>query len=193
MPAPARTSTDEILAAARAILEEAGLEAVTMHAVAARVGVRAPSLYKRVADRATLIKAVGDAVTDDLRRTLEPEAGSEVDPGDRLRAIAHRYRTFVRRNPRGYALLFVPLPPDMAPDAAALAALGRPIVGAMSRLTGEAAALAAARTMVAWAHGFVAMELAGGFRLGGSVESAYAEGIETILAGVSGRATPASG
>jgi hypothetical protein len=53
--------------------------------------------------------------------------------------------------------------------------------------------LEAARTMVAWAHGFVTMELAGGFRLRGDLTAAYDVGIETILAGVSARATPSSG
>ena len=193
MPARARTSADQILAAARAILEADGIDAVTMQAVAASVGVRAPSLYKRVADRASLIRTIGDAVTAELRETLEPESGTEADPADQLRAIAHRYRTFVRRNPHGYALLFAPLPPDMAPDPAALAAVGRPVVEVMARMTGDDGALEAARTIVAWAHGFVAMELAGGFRLGGNVDSAFVAGIETILAGVSVRATPSSG
>jgi AcrR family transcriptional regulator len=190
MPAPARTSSDRILAAARAILEEDGLDGVTMQAVAARVGVRAPPLYKRVADRAALIKAVADAVTEDLRRTIVPDATTETEPSDQLRAIAHRYRAFVGANRHGYGLLFAPLPPEMAPDASALAAVGRPIVETMSVLTGGSGALEAARTMVAWAHGFVAMEQAGGFRLGGDVDAAYATGIETILAGVSARATP---
>jgi AcrR family transcriptional regulator len=190
MPAPARTSTDRILAAARAILEEDGLDGVTMQAVAARVGVRAPSLYKRVADRAALIKGIADAVTEDLRRTIVPDATTETEPSDQLRAIAHRYRAFVGANRHGYGLLFAPLPPEMAPDASALAAVGRPIVETMSVLTGGSGALEAARTMVAWAHGFVAMEQAGGFRLGGDVDAAYATGIETILAGVSARATP---
>jgi AcrR family transcriptional regulator len=190
MPAPARTSTDRILAAARAILEEDGLDGVTMQAVAARVGVRAPSLYKRVADRAALIKGIADAVTEDLRRTIVPDATTETEPSDQLRAIAHRYRAFVGANRHGYGLLFAPLPPEMAPDPSALAAVGRPIVETMSVLTGGSGALEAARTMVAWAHGFVAMEQAGGFRLGGDVDAAYATGIETILAGVSARATP---
>jgi AcrR family transcriptional regulator len=193
MPAPSRTSADQILNAARAILEEDGLDAVTMQAVATRVGVKSPSLYKRVADRAALIKAVADAVTEDLRRTLEPDPGTAIDPADQLRAIAHRFRTFAHANPQGYALLFAPLPPDQAPDAGALAAVGRPIVDVMARITGPDGALEAARTMVAWAHGFVTMELAGGFRLGGDVAAAYDEGIETILAGVSARATPSSG
>ena len=53
-------------------------------------------------------------------------------------------------------------------------------------------ALEAGRTLVAWAHGFVSMELAGGFRLGGDLDAAYATGIDLILAGISGRASPAS-
>ena len=47
--------------------------------------------------------------------------------------------------------------------------------------------------MVAWAHGFLTMQPAGAFRLGGDLDAAYAFGIEWILVGVSGLAFPASG
>ena len=53
MPTPSRTSTAEIVAAGRAILEAEGFEGLTMQRVAAAVGVRAPSLYKRVDGRAS--------------------------------------------------------------------------------------------------------------------------------------------
>lgn len=86
-----------------------------------------------------------------------------------------------------------PWAPDIAPDGAALAALGRPIVAATTRLVGDDDALPAARTFVAWAHGFTTMELAGGFRLGGDVDAAYATGIELILSGISAAATRPSG
>lgn len=190
-PARARTSADAILAAARTILEADGLDGLTMQAVAARVGVRAPSLYKHVADRAALIRAVADAVVADLEAALAVWRPSP-DPADDLRAIARRYRSFVRMNPAGYALLFADLPAAMAPDPERVASLARPILGAVARIVGEEEALPAARTFVAWAHGFTSMERAGAFRLGGDVDAAYAAGIDVILSGISGRATPAS-
>lgn len=191
-PTPARTSPDAILAAARAILETDGLDALTMQAVASRVGVRAPSLYKHVTDRATLIRAVADAVVGDLEDALAIRRPSP-DPADDLRAVARRYRSFVRANPAGYGLLFADLPPGAAPDPGRLAVLARPILEAVARMVDEEEVLPAARTFVAWAHGFTSMERAGAFRLGGDVDAAYAAGIEVILSGISGRATRASG
>lgn len=187
MPAPSRTSRDAIVTAAREILETDGLDAVSMQAVADRVGVRPPSLYKHVADRNALLRAVTESMTDDLAGAIAPKRRA-ADPRDDLRAIARRYRTFVRANPAGYALLFARLGPDLAPDDPALAALGLPIVEAVARLVGEDGALESARTIVAWAHGFTSLELAGGFRLGGDLDAAYTKGIELILAGISERA-----
>lgn len=191
-PAPARTSTDAIVAAARRILEADGLPAVTMRSVAEAVGVKGPSLYKRVPDRAALLRAVSDSVVADLARTIG-QATETDDPRADLRAVAIEYRAFVSRNPNGYRLLFADLPTGANADPAALASLGQPIVRAMGRLAGESVALEGARTMVAWAHGFLTMELAGAFRLGGDLDAAYAFGIESILVGVSGLAFPASG
>jgi AcrR family transcriptional regulator len=190
-PAPARTSNDAIVAAARRILEAEGLSAVTMRSVAQAVGVQGPSLYKRVADRDALLRAVAEGVVADLSRTMARAIETD-DPRADLRAAVVAYRDFVVRNPNAYRLLFADLPPGANPDPARVASLGEPIVRAMARLTGGSDALEAARTVVAWAHGFVTMELSGAFRLEGDLDAAYAYGIESILAGVSGSATRAS-
>lgn len=192
MPAPARTSRDAIVDAARALLEEEGLEAVTMQRVADRVGVRGPSLYKHVTDRAALIRAVADSVVADLGRVLD-ESMRTGDPAEDLRAVTVAYREFVRARPHGYGLLFADLPDDLQPDPGALADLGRPLVDAARRLVGDDEALATARTIVAWAHGFLSMELAGAFRLGGDLETAYRAGMDLILSAISGPASPAPG
>jgi AcrR family transcriptional regulator len=190
-PAPSRTSNEAIVAAARAILEADGLEAVTMRRVADAVGVQGPSLYKRVPDRAALLGAVASSVVADLGRTIARATLSD-DPAADLRRVADSYRAFVTANPNGYRLLFGDSSSPGGPDPISLAPLGGPIVEAMGRLAGEAHALEGGRTMVAWAHGFVSMELAGAFRLGGDLDAAYAYGIDAILAGVSAAAIPGS-
>ncbi|MFL5673503.1 MAG: TetR/AcrR family transcriptional regulator [Chloroflexota bacterium] len=189
-PAPSRTSNDAIVAAARRILETDGVSALTMARVAEAVGVKGPSLYKRVPDREALLRAVADGVVDDLRRAIAGADATE-DPAADLAATATAYRTFVQANPNGYRLLFSGLPSGSSPDPAILAALGEPIVRAVTRLAGEGSGLEGARTFVAWAHGFVSMELSGAFRLGGDLDAAYAFGVRAIIDGVSGQATRA--
>jgi len=197
MPAPSRTSRKAIVAAARTILEEDGLDAVVMSRVAERVGVRGPSLYKHVADRSALIRAVAEQVTDDLAVTIRRSTATGDGRAD-VTAALHAFRRFVLANPNGYGLLFAHLAPELQPDPASLAEISRPLIDAMATMVGEGRALVAARTLVAWAHGFVSMELAGAFRLGGGLDEAYAGGIATILdglerEGVSETGRPASG
>src|SRR6266508_2755941 len=76
----------EIVETARALLEEEGPEAVSMRRIADRLGIRAPSLYKHLADKAALFEA----------------AVREPDP---LAAIATVYRRFAREHPHLYRLM----------------------------------------------------------------------------------------
>jgi AcrR family transcriptional regulator len=179
-PARARTSTDEIVAAGRELLEVGGLDAVTMQAVAERVGVRAPSLYKRVPNRAALIAAIGAAALVDLRREIEP-LGSGADPAAALRAVAAAFRTFAHANPRAYELLFMSLAPDARPPAELNALAAAPVLDLAARLAGPDHALEAARLVTAFANGFISMELSGAFRLGGSPDDAYAYGVDVLV------------
>ena len=77
MPTPERTSRDAIVDAGRDLLETQGLEGLrglTMQAVADRVGVRAPSLYKRVRNRRELVALIADATVRELGDRLHGEA-----------------------------------------------------------------------------------------------------------------------
>jgi len=192
MPAPARTSREAIIQAARELLEAEGLDAVVMAKVGERVGVRGPSLYKRVRDRSELIRLVGEDVVTDLTRVIAG-ATSTGHPEADLRAVAHEYRAFVHANPNGYALLFARLGPELEPDPARLGEIARPLIEATRQLVGEADALAAARTFVAWAHGFLSLELVGGFHLGGDLERDYAAGLDQIVGSMTPPRVRASG
>ena len=50
-----------------------------------------------------------------------------------------------------------------------------------AQLAGEEDALEAARTLTAWATGFIGMEITGAFTLGGDVESAWRFGLARIV------------
>jgi AcrR family transcriptional regulator len=174
VPTPERTSVEEIVAAGREILETAGPAGLTMQAVAARVGVRAPSLYKRVRDREALLAAVATASIDALTVRLEAA-------GDDLPALGRAYRTFAHGHPEGFRLMFTAASPHDALERSAA-----PLIRAASALVGEDDALDAARLFTAWATGFLQMELSGAFRLGGDVDRAFDYGLSRILAGMVG-------
>lgn len=178
MPAPARTSTDAVVAAGRALLERDGLEALTMAAVAEAVGVRAPSLYKRVASRDALVGMVADQVALELAAEIDAVVTGE-DPAGDLRALAAAFRDFARRNPATYPLLFDPRHGGVS-EAARDGSVGA-VRRVVARLTGPERELPASRMVVAWANGFVTMELAGAFQLGGDVEEAWEFGVQGLL------------
>ncbi len=179
-PARARTSLAQIVAAGRNLLETGGLDAVTMQGVAERVGVRAPSLYKRFASRGALVAAIGAAALEDLRSTLAP-LSLDPDPAAGLRATATAFREFAHANPGTYELLFMNLPPGSRPPAELSARAAAPVLELAERLVGPDRALEAARLVTAFAHGFVAMELTGAFRLGGDVDEAYLYGVDVLV------------
>jgi AcrR family transcriptional regulator len=179
-PARARTSAPDIVAAGRELLEAGGLDAVTMQAVAQRVGVRAPSLYKRFPNRGALIAAIAAAALQDLHRRLAP-LSKNADAATGLRSAASAFRAFARANPRTYELLFANLPPDSRPPPELNALAAAPVLELAERLVGPDRALEAARLLTAFANGFVSMELAGAFRLGGSVDEAYRYGVDVLV------------
>ena len=181
VPAVSRTSLGAIVNAATEVLEAEGVEGLTMQAVAARVGVRAPSLYKHVAGRDALVRLVAQAVVADLADLQATAAPVGTDPRTGLRAAAAALRTFGHARPAAFRLVFSPGAPATrpAPDDA-LAAVA-PLLRLTTELVGPDDALDAARTVTAWASGFIAMELADAFGLGGDVDRAFAFGVERLV------------
>ena len=183
MPTPPRTSLDEIVAAGRQILDADGLDGLTMDRVAAAVGVRGPSLYKRVRDRGELIHLIANSAATELADLVE-KAASSGDPLRDLRAMVDALRSFAHGNPASYGLLFDRLPDAWRPDGDLVERAVRPLFRAVATLAGHEHELEAARTVVAWARGFIEMELSGAFQLGGNVEDAYQFGVDRLIAAI---------
>jgi AcrR family transcriptional regulator len=195
MPTPDRTSLDEIVQAGRDILEAHGPARLTMQAVAERVGVRPPSLYKRVKSRDDLIGLITEATVRDLGEQLAAtgpgiadstpaRAGERTersgDPREELAEMARAIRAFAHRQPAGFGLIFATRADPARPDTGTLATAVAPVLRVAGALAGPEHALEAARTITAWAYGFISMELAGAFNLGGEVDSAYEFGISAL-------------
>lgn len=180
MPTPARTSVDEIVAAGRAILARDGLEGLTMQRVATAAGVRAPSLYKRVPGRAALVRLVATDALGELRECVDGAAATG-EPAHDLRAQAAALRAFALGDPHAFGLVFAPPADGSIADSGLLAEAAAPVLRVVAELVGPVDALNAARTLTAWASGFLRMELAGAFRLGGDVEEAFDYGISLLI------------
>ncbi|SEP54253.1 TetR/AcrR family transcriptional regulator [Amycolatopsis saalfeldensis] len=178
MPAHAHTSNAAIVTAGRRLLEEVGVEALTMRDVAKAVGVRTPSLYKRISGRPELLQLILEDLADELTAVVDAAVGSG-DPASDLRALWDAYRKFAHANPIAYTLLWAPQAVPGATDRYQRTSVT--LLRLVTDLVGPQRALPSARTIVAWSHGFITMELAGAFRLGGDVDEAWAFGLDRVL------------
>ena len=163
----------EVVAAAMAILEESGLEAVTMRAIADRLGIRAPSLYRQFPDKRAIEIALIAAGFEEQASAFE-EASATDEPA--ARAIAGVYRAWALAHPHLYRLMTErPLPREELPaglEARAAAPVLRAFGGEVDR----------ARAGWAFAHGMTSLELAGRFPPGADLDAAWAVGIDAIAA-----------
>ncbi|MER5719348.1 TetR/AcrR family transcriptional regulator C-terminal domain-containing protein [Streptomyces sp. NPDC002132] len=145
-------SREAITAAAVALADAEGLEAVTMRKVAAQVGAGVMSLYSYAPDKETLLNLMVDHVSGELPTTDTPTGDWRAD----LKAVAHLQRTHMLRHPWLPAALStrrVPGPNTLAFLEHALAAL-RP-----TGLDG-AAKLEVFAQLTAFVAGHVAHEIA---------------------------------
>jgi AcrR family transcriptional regulator len=92
-----------VIEAAAGILDDQGPDGLTIPALAARFGVKAPSPYTHVAGiddaREAVRLDVLEALGDELQRAAAGRAGA-----DALTALARAYRAFALRHPGRYVL-----------------------------------------------------------------------------------------
>ncbi|MFI6449115.1 TetR/AcrR family transcriptional regulator [Kitasatospora sp. NPDC050543] len=92
---PPAHSRAAITAEAVAIADAEGLTAVTMRAIASRIGAGTMSLYSYVPNKETLLELMIDRVSGDHRLPPEPSSDWRAD----LRQLAHEQRAIMRRHP----------------------------------------------------------------------------------------------
>ncbi len=98
----------EVLAAAMALLAESGDEdAMSVRAVAERVGVSVPSIYLHFADKQALLNAVCDRVFGDLYAAMQDAASGAPSPFEALRRQGVAYVEFAVANPEHYRVVMM--------------------------------------------------------------------------------------
>ncbi len=98
----------ELLRAAMDLLAETGSEkAVSVRAVATRVGVSVASVYLHFADKQALVDAVCEEVFETLHVRLREVSESTSDPVQALRAQGRAYVRFALDNPEHYRLVMM--------------------------------------------------------------------------------------
>lgn len=160
----------EVVAAARRLLEEEGAAGLTMRRLAERLGIRAPSLYKHVPDKAALEAAIIAAGLQEAAAAFEAAVDATAPAGTAMGALAAAYRRFALDHPHLYRLMHSgPLPREQLPvgleDRAAAPVL---------RVAGDRAR---ARALWAFAHGMVMLELDHRFPPDADLDAAWRAGL----------------
>ena len=148
----------DVVAAGLAVADADGVAAVSLAAVAARLGVRSPSLYSHVDGLPGLRRALAHACTVEFGEVLRDAVLGRSDE-DAVRSFSHAYRSWATTFPGRYDLTLTPIDPDDAErrDGARLA-LGA--IQAVIRGFGleDAEAVKAGRSLRAAMDGFTRLE-----------------------------------
>ncbi|MER5418463.1 TetR/AcrR family transcriptional regulator [Streptosporangium roseum] len=164
----------EIVSAARALLEEEGRDALTVRALADRLGIRAPSLYKHFSDKAAVEAALMERGLAETGAALH--AALHSTPAEEpIGAVLRAYRRIGLAHPNLYRLTTSgPLPRQrLAPGLEEWA--GTPFFLA----AGEPYL---AQALWSFAHGMVILELDGRYPEGSDLDRTWSEGAHAFTA-----------
>jgi AcrR family transcriptional regulator len=175
---------ETILREAIGLADAEGLAAVTPTALAQRLGVRPPSLYKHVAGLGEILDSMAQrGVEETNRRLLRATAGLAGD--DALLALARAYWDFAHQHPGLYAASLRAPPADGSAWAKAGEETVETVLAVLRgyRLAG-ADALHATRGLRAILHGFLSLDAAGGFGLPLDVEESFLRMVQLFADGL---------
>ncbi|MET1042911.1 MAG: TetR-like C-terminal domain-containing protein [Microbacteriaceae bacterium] len=164
----------------------AGFGSITLSAVAGRAGVAVPSLYKHVASLGDLKQAMRVAAVRELTR-VSAEAVMGRSGDDAVTALAHAMRGFARQHPARYWAVQTGggLADDQEFQDAAAETL-RVVEGALRGYALPADRLVdAIRALRSAMHGFVMLELGGGFGLPDDLDDSFDVLIRLLTRGLS--------
>jgi len=177
---------DRVVAEAERIADDVGLPRLTLAALAERVGVRQPSLYKHIEGMDALQRSIAIRAKSELADVLGRAAIGR-SRGDAVVAIAHAYRRWAHEHPGRYAAVQRAPQPGDADDERASAAVVNVVADVLAGfdLAGDDA-IDAIRAVRSALHGFVSLEATGGFALPRDVDRSFDRLVSGVVAAMSG-------
>jgi len=175
----------DVVNAAAAIADEAGIESLSLATVAERLGVRSPSLYHHVSGLDRLRREVALHAAAQLKEAIGASARG-LRGKKALLAVARAYRAFARRHP-GQLAAMLPAPRPNEDDEL-YRALGAPVTEITRVLTelgieGDDA-IHVVRALRSYLHGFADLESRGGFGMPQKLETSFELGLELFIEGI---------
>ena len=181
MPYPAQINKEIVVAEARSMIEGDGVEQLSLAKLAAALGVKAPSLYRHVKNKAQLLEEVAFITFQLLIEAMGSVDLAETDPPTEvLLAQCMEYRRFAHANPRTYILANTAASRG---DEEQLVQLVLPFQRTVSAIAGEANSLPMLRGLLALIHGFVMLELHNQLRRGGDLNQTFDQVVRAYIIG----------
>jgi AcrR family transcriptional regulator len=177
---------DRVVAEAELMADEAGLSKVTLAALAGRLGVRQPSLYKHIESMAGLHRSISIRAKKEIVDVLARAAAGR-SRRDVIQSMSHAYRTWALAHPGRYeAAQHMPVKGDKEDEAAnnAFVALFADCLAGYDLRADDA--IDAIRTWRSALHGFVTIETSGGFGLPVDIDHSFdrmVSGLVIVMAG----------
>jgi AcrR family transcriptional regulator len=173
-------SRERVVAEAAAVANEVGLERLSLAAVAKRLGVSLPGLYKHIDGLDSLRRDLAVLGVRELTAALSAAAVGR-SGREALHAVADAYRAYATAKP-GLCAASVRAPD---PDDAEHLAVGQAAVTLLSSALsgygfGPDDNVHAVRCLRVALHGFVTLEAAGGFGLPQSLDETFTRLVDSL-------------
>jgi AcrR family transcriptional regulator len=189
MPFPAKTNTDAIIASATEIIKTGGITSLSMRTLAARLGVRASSLYRHFPDRSAIEKNLAIRGMRQLLYCMQ-QAGDGLTGERALLAAARAYLDYATTEPAFYDLMMDSV--IVPQSSGATKELWNFFLRLVSDATNLGEDAAGAAAVWSFLHGFTVLLRSGQF-VEPSSRLAFSRGTQALLRGLSVAEADAAG
>jgi AcrR family transcriptional regulator len=191
-PRTKRLDEATVVAAAARLADAEGLEAATLSRIASELGVRPPSLYNHVESHAALLRALALESTEEFGDAIRDAAVGKARE-DSIRAVAVAFRAYATEHPGRYAATVrVPADDDKEGQEVVRRTLA-PLIAVLAGWSIEGdEAIHLVRVIRSALHGFVSLELGGGFGIPLDVDKSFDLLVDSLVVAIEAQAVKAS-